>query len=94
MTPDPPPSCTMADLLHETRVFEPPAEFKAQMDEYSRTVRTLEPLHGLDASHMPGALEFERECSWRAEGVPVGERHQKRLREAADTFDLTPPWEG
>lgn len=90
------PAANQGALMMAFRIdlFADPAEFKAQMDEYSRTVRTLEPLHGLDASHMPGALEFERECSWRAEGVPVGERHQKRLREAADTFDLTPPWEG
>jgi L-2-hydroxycarboxylate dehydrogenase (NAD+) len=74
-------------------LFADPAAFKAEMDEYARTVRTLEPLHGYDASHMPGALEFEREQTWRVEGIPVGERHQQRLQEMADDFGVAPPWE-
>lgn len=74
-------------------LFCEPTEFKAQMDEYARAVRALQPLHGLDASHMPGALEFDRDRSWRAEGVPVGQRHQKRLQETADEFGIAPPWD-
>ncbi len=79
-------------LAFRIDLFADPAEFKAEMDVYARTVRTLEPLHGLDESHMPGALEAERERSWRIEGVPIGERHQQRLQETATEFSLTPPW--
>jgi LDH2 family malate/lactate/ureidoglycolate dehydrogenase len=89
------PQANQGALMMSFRIdlFADPEQFKAEMDAYSRTVRTLEPLHGLEESHMPGALEFEREQTWRVEGVPVGERHQKRLQEAADEFSLTPPWE-
>lgn len=80
-------------LAFRIDLFADPAVFKAEMDEYVRAVRELEPQQGYDASHMPGGIEAEREAAWRVEGVPVGERHQQRLQELADEFGLTPPWE-
>ena len=80
-------------LAFRIDLFAEPAAFKAEMDEYVRAVRRLEPLPGYDATHMPGGLEAEREAAWRTEGIPVGERHRQRLQTIADELGLAPPWE-
>src|SRR5262249_45344757 len=65
--------------------------FKREMDEYARRVRDLEPLPGHAPAALPGGLEWERERSCAAEGIPVGARHHEILRQLAAEFGLDPP---
>jgi len=73
-------------------LFMPPAQFKAEMDEYVRRVTALQPLHGFDRAYLPGGIEAARERAYREEGIPLGREHQKRLQELAAELGLTPPW--
>lgn len=73
-------------------LFMPPAQFKAEMDEYARTVRALAPLEGFDQSYLPGGVEAARAAEYRQTGVPVGHDHRKRLEELAAELGIAPPW--
>lgn len=65
--------------------------FKQEMDEYARKVRQMQPLPGLNEAVLPGALEWERERRFAAEGIPVSPRHAESLRKLAAEYDLTSP---
>lgn len=71
--------------------FLPIAQFKAEMDEYARKVRQMQPLKGYDRALLAGALEWERAQKFAAEGIPVGPRHAEALRRLAAEFHLTSP---
>jgi LDH2 family malate/lactate/ureidoglycolate dehydrogenase len=73
-------------------LFADPAEFKREMDEYVRGVRQLDPLPGFSESFLPGGIEAERERAYRAEGVPLGNKHRKRLESAAADLGISVPW--
>lgn len=73
-------------------LFMPPAQFKAEMDEYVAAVRQLAPLDGFDETFLPGGVEAARTVQYRAEGVPVGPQHRARLEEMAAEFGLAVPW--
>jgi LDH2 family malate/lactate/ureidoglycolate dehydrogenase len=73
-------------------LFMPPGQFKREMDEYVRRVRTLQPLEGFDEAYLPGGVEAARERGYRQEGIPVGPGHQERLQGLADELRLTAPW--
>ena len=66
--------------------------FKQEMDTYVRRVRELEPMPGTTAAHLPGDVEAVREREHRADGVPISEGLQRRLRRVADQLDLALPW--
>ena len=66
--------------------------FKAEMDEYIRRVRKLEPLQGFAATHVPGGIEAEREGRYQVEGVPVGVWHRERLEGVAQELGIDVPW--
>jgi len=74
-------------------LFQDPALFKREMDEYVRTVKTLEPLNGFSESFLPGGVEAMRARQFRAEGIPVGVNHQKRLEEIAQELGMRTPWQ-
>jgi LDH2 family malate/lactate/ureidoglycolate dehydrogenase len=73
-------------------LFTDAENFKAEMDEYVRRVRRLEPLKGFDATHMPGGIEAECEASYREEGIPMGEWHRERLEGVAGKLGIEVPW--
>jgi len=70
--------------------FADPDEFGREMDEYIRQVRALRPLEGFDRSLLPGHIEEERMVEFRANGIPVGAHHARRLREVAAEFGIDP----
>lgn len=95
---DPPrwewPGANQGSMVITFRIdlFLEPAAFKREMDEYVRAVRQLEPLEGFSESHMPGGIEAQREAQYRAEGIPVGDWHRKRLDDLAAELGIDPPW--
>jgi LDH2 family malate/lactate/ureidoglycolate dehydrogenase len=68
-------------------------QFKAEMDEYVRAVKKLQPLAGFDESFLPGGVEAVRARTYREQGVPVGPQHQQRLAEVAQELGLQVPWQ-
>ena len=73
-------------------LFLEPAAFRKEMDEYVRAVRQLQPLPRFTAAHMAGGIEAELESRYKAEGVPVGEKHRERLDGLAAELGIAPPW--
>ena len=73
-------------------LFRDPSEVKAEMDEYVRRVRVLEPFPGIEGGHMPGGVELAREREWSSEGVPVGDDHRRALEELARELGIGVPW--
>lgn len=73
-------------------LFIDPATFKAEMDEYARTVRTLTPVPGSSGSYLPGGPEAAKQAAYRAEGIPVGEEHRQLLTDVAAEFAVAVPW--
>ena len=73
-------------------LFLDPQQFKREMDAYVRAVKTLQPLAGFSESYLPGGAEAARDRLYRAQGIPVGPEHQRRLAEAAQELGLRPPW--
>lgn len=73
-------------------LFTDPDRFKAEMDSYARTVRSLTPIPGATGSYLPGGIEAEKEAAYRTDGIPVGEEHRQLLDTVAAEFHLTTPW--
>lgn len=73
-------------------LFMEPQQFKAEMDEYVRAVRALQPLPGFDESFLPGGVEAMRARTYREQGIPLGPQHQQRLEEVAQELGLPVPW--
>jgi L-2-hydroxycarboxylate dehydrogenase (NAD+) len=71
--------------------FMPIAQFKAEMDEYARKIRQMQPLPGYDRALYAGALEWERSRQYAEEGIPVSPRHAEDLKRLAEACQLTPP---
>lgn len=73
-------------------LFMDAQQFKGEMDAYVRAVKQLQPLAGFEESFLPGGVEAMRARTYRAQGVPVGPQHQKRLEEIAYELGLRVPW--
>ena len=69
----------------------PLEQFKSEMDEYARRVRTMMPLPGMDRAALSGAVEWEREQAWTRDGIPVGARHASALRKLGDELGIACP---
>ena len=54
-------------------------------------IAKLKPIENTNESLLPGAIEVKRERDYRANGVPIGEQHGKRLQEIADYLGIEPP---
>jgi hypothetical protein len=52
----------------------------------------MTPAPGYERADLPGALEWEREKQWSAEGIPVGPEHQENLRTAGLEAGVTTPF--
>lgn len=72
-------------------LFLDPQDFKAAIDEYAGTVRTLAPIPGVDGAYLPGGIEAVREATYRAEGIPVSDEHMHLLVELARELGIEPP---
>jgi L-2-hydroxycarboxylate dehydrogenase (NAD+) len=73
-------------------LFIDPATFKAEMDRYARTVRTLTPVPTSSGSYLPGGPEAAKETAYLADGIPVGAEHQRLLEDVAAEFAVAVPW--
>ena len=71
--------------------FLPIAQFKAEMDEYARRIRQMQPLKGFDRAVLAGAIEWENERQRAVEGIPVGPQHAAILQRLAAEANLTSP---
>jgi L-2-hydroxycarboxylate dehydrogenase (NAD+) len=74
-------------------LFLDPQQFKAEMDEYVRMVKQLQPLPGFNESFLPGGVEAVRARKFRTEGIPVGPEHQARLEKIAEELGMRTPWQ-
>lgn len=79
-------------ITFQIGLFIDPAQFKDEMDAYSQAARRLSPLEGFQKFQLAGQPEAERERAYRAEGVPVGPDHQRRLEELATELAIPTPW--
>lgn len=79
-------------IAFQIGLFLPPARFKAEMDEYVRRARALQPLEGFDEAHLPGGVEAERERAYARDGVPVGKDHQRVMEAIAGELGIDLPW--
>lgn len=71
--------------------FMPPEAFIAQMQEYVRRAREMQPVPGYPPAALPGGLEWEREREWEQSGIPVGERHRVALARVGEALGIPPP---
>lgn len=79
-------------ITFQIEIFLPPEQFKREVDEYVRAVRSLQPLTGFDQSYLPGGPEAASEEAYRKDGIPVGPDHQQRLEELAKELAIRVPW--
>jgi LDH2 family malate/lactate/ureidoglycolate dehydrogenase len=79
-------------VTFQIALFMDPAQFKREMDEYVRRVRSLKPVEGFNQAYLPGGPEAERERVYREEGIPVGPPHQERLEKLAGELGIDVPW--
>lgn len=88
------PGANQGSMVVAMRIdlFTDPASFKAEMDEYARTVRSLTPVPGSSGSYLPGGPEAAKEAEYAAEGIPVGEEHKRLLEDVAAEFGVPTPW--
>lgn len=88
------PGANQGSMVIAMRIdlFIEPAQFKAEMDEYARTVRTLTPIPGSSFSSLPGGPEAAKLAAYGADGIPVGSEHQRLLTEVAAEFGVAVPW--
>jgi len=73
-------------------LFSDVRQFKREMDDYVRAVKALTPLEGFDESFLPGGVEAARAKRFRAQGIPIGAEHQKRLEKVAHEMGVAVPW--
>lgn len=73
-------------------LFADPAEFKREVDEYARRVRTLTPIEGTEGAFLPGGVEAKRASSYLAEGIPLGDKHRQILATLAGEVGVKIPW--
>jgi LDH2 family malate/lactate/ureidoglycolate dehydrogenase len=90
------PGANQGSLLmaFQISLFMSPEQFKQEMDEYVRVVKSLQPLEGFDDAYLAGGVEAARERQYLEEGIPMGPKHRQRLEGLADELGLRPPWMG
>ncbi len=79
-------------IVFRPDLFTDGEQFKAEVDEYIRRVRKLQPVKGFAATHVPGGIEAEREGRFREVGVPVGGWHREQLEGVAKELEIEVPW--
>ncbi len=72
--------------------FVEPDRFYDELDSTAQSIRALAPAEGFDQVRLPGELEHERACRWRAEGIPLHADHAAFLRELASGVKMDVAW--
>jgi L-2-hydroxycarboxylate dehydrogenase (NAD+) len=88
------PGANQGSMVVAMRIdlFIDPATFKAEMDQYARTVRNLTPVPGSSGSYLPGGPEAAKQTAYLAEGIPIGTEHRRLLEDVATEFAIAAPW--
>jgi L-2-hydroxycarboxylate dehydrogenase (NAD+) len=88
------PDANQGALLITFRIglFAEPEQFKREIDEYARRVRTLQPIPGTEGAFLPGGVEAEREKQYLRDGIPLGASHRNRLETLAGMVNIRVPW--
>jgi LDH2 family malate/lactate/ureidoglycolate dehydrogenase len=73
-------------------LFRDEAQFRAEVDTYSRMVRGLSPIPSADAAYLPGGIEALREREYKKDGVPVSDEHRELLEGLASELKIEVPW--
>ena len=79
-------------ITFKINLFISPKQFKREVDQYVRMVRSLKPLAGFDQAYLPGGVEAANERQFRQEGIPVGPEHQQQLEHLANELGISVPW--
>jgi LDH2 family malate/lactate/ureidoglycolate dehydrogenase len=79
-------------LTFQIGLFTDPVQYRREIDEYIRQVRTLEPLEGFDGACLAGGPEAACERLYREAGVPVEPGHQQALEGLAAELAIDVPW--
>lgn len=72
--------------------FVPHQAFTADMDHLMSEVSQLQPFPGFSKSHLPGGPEWECECDYAQNGIPVSAETINSLETIARKFGLSIPW--
>ena len=88
------PGANQGSMVIAMRIdlFADPAQFKKEMDDYARAVRTLTPIPGASGSYLPGGPEAATEADYRAHGIAIGQDQQRLLEQAATELGVPVPW--
>ncbi|MBT5874016.1 MAG: hypothetical protein HOH43_11405 [Candidatus Latescibacteria bacterium] len=76
----------------DPEVFVDGEAFESEIDRTADVIHELVPLPGYEKSYLPGGPEWEREADYRANGIPLGERHRRGLETAARELGVSVPW--
>ena len=68
--------------------------FRAEVRRVIDTSLSLNPMAGTNAAALPGSLEWQRETTWAASGIPIVDEHRDALETIAMELGLDlPPWD-
>ena len=73
--------------------FIPLAEFKRRMEKMVRTLKACPRAEGVDRIYMPGEIEYLKQRTYQAEGIPIASVVRQELRELAARFKVEFPWQ-
>ena len=88
------PGANQGSMIIVLRIdlFADPAVFRAEMDEYVRTVRALSPLAPDGEALLPGGIEARRAAEYARDGIPIGAEHRELLSDVATELGVPTPW--
>lgn len=72
--------------------FLPADQFKAEVDEYIKRARAMQPMPGAEVAHLPGGPEAAKEQEYHALGIPFGHSSVDKINAVAETLNLTSPF--
>ena len=86
-------SAVLEVLASTQYIMGPKVEaFESEIDRTADVIHELVPLPGYEKSYLPGGPEWEREADYRANGIPLGDRHRRGLETAARELGVSVPW--
>lgn len=78
-------------ITFQPELFIDPDDLKKAIDGYARSVRTMQPLPGMDGVYLPGGVEAERLEDYSKNGIPMANDHQQLFHDLAAEFGIDPP---
>ncbi len=64
-------------------------EFKAEIDQLTRTVRETRKLPGVERIFLPGEIEWLKKDAWSKAGIPLHVQHVESLEKVAEEVGVT-----